>query len=58
MKKQIKYLLTGVALVLFIIYMTDYNHISHFMTILCPYMTGVALGFWCGDFGKDKRHRR
>ena len=58
MKKQIKYLLTGVALVLFIIYMTDYNNISNFMAMLCPYITGVALGFWCGDIGKDKRHRR
>lgn len=58
MKKQIKYLLTGVALVLFLIYITDYDNLSVVMLTLCPYITGVALGFWWGDFGKDKRHRR
>lgn len=58
MKKQIKYLLTVVALVLFIIYLTDYNNLSSMMIILCPYLTGVALGFWCGDIKENKRGRR
>lgn len=58
MKKQIKYLLTGVALVLTLIYLTDYSNLNSTMLVACPYLTGVALGFWCGDFGKDKRHRR
>lgn len=58
MKQQIKYLLTGVALVLTIIYFTDYNNLSSIMLVSCPYITGVAIGFWWGDFGKDKRHRR
>lgn len=58
MKQQIKYLLTGVALVLFLLYITDYNDLSNIMLVTCPYITGVALGFWAGDFGKDKRHRR
>ena len=58
MKKQIKYLLTGVALVLFLIYITDYGNMSETLQIMAIYMTGVAGGFWCGDFGKDKRHRR
>ena len=58
MKKQIKYLLTGVALVLFLIYITDYGNISETLKIATIYTTGVTAGFWCGDFGKDKRHRR
>lgn len=58
MKKQIKYLLTGMALVLFLIYITDYENISDTLQIITIYITGVAGGFWCGDFGKDKRYRR
>lgn len=59
MKKQIKYLLTGVALVLTLIYLTDYRHLTPMMAILCPYLTGVALGFWCGDIKENnRRHRR
>lgn len=58
MKKQIKYLLTGVALVLFIIYMTDYDNISNFMAMLCPYLTGIALGFWCGDIKENNRRNK
>lgn len=58
MKKQIKYLLTGVALVLFLIYITDYGNMSEVLKIATIYITGVAAGFWCGDLGKDKRRRR
>ena len=58
MKQPIKYLLTGIALVLFFIYMTDYNNLSNFMVMTCPYFIGVALGFWLGDSIKDNKSRR